>query len=82
MSSIALRRTLLALVMIAAIALVGFPSLAAAAGMLIDPNGAHRAAVSGFPHLAEDAGMTIDPYGAQRSASGLTHLSRDPDGAR
>jgi hypothetical protein len=92
MPSISPRRTFLALAVTAALAtaaLVGLPTLAAAAGMMIDPNGVHRAAPAGFTHLSEDAGMMIDPNGAQRAAtSGFTHLSEDagmmidPNGAR
>jgi hypothetical protein len=87
MPSISPRRTFLALAVTAA--LVGLPTLAAAAGMMIDPNGVHRTAPAGFTHLSEDAGMMIDPNGAQRAAtSGFTHLSEDagmmidPNGAR
>ncbi len=92
MSSTSPRRALLALTAIAGLAaavLVGLPSRSAAAGMMIDPNGAHRAAPAGFTHLSEDAGMMIDPNGAHRAApAGFTHfwkdtgMSIDPDGAR
>jgi hypothetical protein len=44
MSSIFLRRTVLALTLLVGfVALVGLPSLASAEGMSIDPNGAHAA---------------------------------------
>jgi hypothetical protein len=65
MSSISLRRTLVALTLLA---LVGLPSLAGATpldtGMSIDPDGLLATATSGGgAQVSYDAGMLIDPNG-------------------
>jgi hypothetical protein len=60
MSSLSLRCAIAALTFAA---LVGLPSLAAAEGMMIDPNGARKTVPSGSTRPSYDAGMLIDPNG-------------------
>lgn len=59
------RRRLVALALAALVALLTLPSLAAAEGMLIDPDGRTTTQANSSPcSPSGDSGMSIDPDGA------------------